>query len=797
MVKHKVMLGLLAFFLSLISSVFAYGQQSIIGIVQDKTSVPIAGATLKLESSLLIHTQEITANSDGSFVFLNLAPGNYQITASVPDYQNKVLQFTLAPRSNLLIDLKLEISSNMLDVVEVKDKLLIDETQSTSLSLANTDFINVLPLARKNNLPDLISAISPNAVASHDNFVHFRGNELSLNTSLNGVSFLDNPHQYFAGGLPPDVIQSFTVLSGGFAAEYGNRFGGVVDAVTRSGFDRNNQGSISFGSGNFLRTNVSIDYGGHTKNFGYFLYAAGSQSQRFVNPPEEKELHSFGKGLRTFAQFDYKPNSANTLRLALINSGSNFQIPNTLEDEINGRDLLQRSREQTAILTYERKLSANSLLVTSLYERLASSRLVPTSDPVSIQALGLRNNITTGLRSDYTHIFGARHTLKTGLELTLYRLREDFFFDSRNPIDLDIERNKDEEGFPLPSFNFRARETGGSIAFYLQDKIKLSSRFTANVGLRYDQYSLVTSENELSPRINLSYVIKPQSTSVFFSYNRFFAPPPIENLLLSSRLFQTALPDSRLVSSPPRPSKSNLFELGVTQVIKSKQVIKLSLFYRDDKRSFELVEFANVRYFLPSTFVRGRAYGLELSLQIPEIPRLGISGYFNYAAQRAFQFGDIIGGFSDEVLEGLEDSEAGKQAKTKFKPNSNPNPNPNPVFSSASTSSNSRMPAIFDQIHTGTAGLMWREHHSGFWANLSFEYGSGTPQVTGGRLEEHLVVNFYAGVDLIKRDRGKVTVQLNVENLTNRVFAVSKESEFTPLQFSNPRYFSGNVKISF
>lgn len=795
MLKHNLMLGLLAFFLSLIPSVFAYGQQSIIGVVKDKTSTPIAGATLKLESPLLTNSQEMASNNDGGFVFLNLAPGNYQITASVPDYQNKSLQLTLATRSNLVIELKLEISST-LDVVEVKDRLLVDETESTSLSVANPDFINVLPLARKNNLPDLISAISPNAVSSHDNFVHFRGNELSLNTSVNGVSFIDNPHQYFAGGIPPDVIQSFTVLSGGFAAEYGNRFGGVVDAVTRSGFDGNNQGSISFGAGNFLRNNASIEYGGHTKKFGYFHYGAASQSQRFINPPEEKEFNSFGKGLRTFAQFDYKPGFSNTIRLLLINSGSNFEIPNTLEDEINGRDLFQRSREQTAILTYERKISANSLLVTSLYERLASSRLIPTSDTVSIQALGLRNTITTGLRSDYTHIFGTRHTLKTGLELTLYRLREDFFFDPRNPIIIDNNAGKNEEeseGFPIPSFNFRGRETGGNLAFYVQDKVKLSGRFTANLGLRYDQYSLVTSENQLSPRINLSYVIKPQSTSVFFSYNRFFAPPPIENLLLSSQLFQTALPDSGITSFPPRPSKSNLFELGVTQVLKSKQVLKLSLFYRNDKQSFELTEFANVRYFLPSTFVRGRAYGVELSLQVPEIPRLGISAYFNYAAQRAFQFGNIIGGFSDEELEGLEER---KHSKLGSKPNPNPNPNPSPVFSSATTSNN-RMPAIFDQIHTGTAGLMWREHHSGFWANLSFEYGSGTPQVSGRRLEEHLVANFYAGIDLIKRDKSKVSVQFNIENLTNRVFAVSKESEFTPLQFSNPRYFSSNLKFSF
>jgi len=111
----------------------------------------------------------------------------------------------------------------------------------------------------------------------------------------------------------------------------------------------------------------------------------------------------------------------------------------------------------------------------------------------------------------------------------------------------------------------------------------------------------------------------------------------------------------------------------------------------------------------------------------------------------------------------------------------------------------------FDQIHTGVAGLTWREHHSGFWASAALQYGSGTPASLKNedgeemlvRLPEHLTANFYFGVDLFRKERRNVSLQFAIENATDRVYRIAKESEFTPVQFSPPRFFSGSVKFHF
>ena len=84
-------------------------------------------------------------------------------------------------------------------------------------------------------LSDAIVTLAPGMIRGHDDFVHIRGHEVALNPLINGVSFWENTHSVFSAGLSPDVIETANVMTGGFPAEYGNRFGGVIDIVTRSG----------------------------------------------------------------------------------------------------------------------------------------------------------------------------------------------------------------------------------------------------------------------------------------------------------------------------------------------------------------------------------------------------------------------------------------------------------------------------------------------------------------------------------------------------------------------------------
>ena len=495
----------------------AAAQQRVTGIVADKSSgQPVSAASVKLEGDALSAERTTTTDAQGRFSLSVLSPGFYTLTVSSARFYTEQLTFSLSPRAAQQVRIELAPLATVKEQLTVHaESKLVNETESATTITINVAQIAALPTGRKIQLTDIITPFVASAVGSHDNLVHLRGNELSLNNFINGVSFFDNPHQLFTPGLSPDIVQSVNIITGGFPAEFGNRFGGILDIVTRTGFDANNHGSLTVGAGDYLRDNASVDFGGHSERFGYFFYAQAFQSDRFLNTPERQRFHDRGRGSRTFAQLDYRPGSNDFFKLALTGDGTNFELPNTTEDELRGRDFFQRNREQTAVLSWEHMFGSASVVSTSLYERLASARLLPTSDPFSIQAGGLRNDITLGAKSDYSLFIGSRHAIKTGIDLMLLRLREDFSFDPRdNEIEID-------------PFGFRGRKTGGQASFYIQDQLRPFKNFTANLGVRYDQYSLVTRGYALSPRINLAYALNSGHTVLHFAYNRFFAPPPI------------------------------------------------------------------------------------------------------------------------------------------------------------------------------------------------------------------------------------------------------------------------------
>src|SRR5262249_41041506 len=141
-----------------------------------------------------------------------------------------------------------------------------------------------------------IVSAAPGMIRGHDDFVHIRGEEVALNPLINGVSFWENAHAVFSAGLNPDVIETANVMTGGFAPEYGNRFGGVVDIVTKSGLRRETSGSVSVNAGEAGRRNVFGDFGGHHGRIGYYAFGSMFQSDRFLSPPAPEAIHDHARG---------------------------------------------------------------------------------------------------------------------------------------------------------------------------------------------------------------------------------------------------------------------------------------------------------------------------------------------------------------------------------------------------------------------------------------------------------------------------------------------------------------------
>jgi outer membrane receptor protein involved in Fe transport len=431
------------------------------------------------------------------------------------------------------------------------------------------------------------------------------------------------------------------------------------------------------------------------------------------------------------------------------------------------------------------------------YQRWSAVRQWPESvDRHGAETDAKRTLLTVGVKSDLMRVAGP-HALKAGVDLVALRPREEFSYLSQPWIDFTHlpEINEGHVHFRGPNVGagiqrpvlFSGEATGGQASLFLQDKVQLTSSLTVDVGLRLDRYGLSISQTRLSPRVNTAYRFAA-GTVLFASYNHFFVPPPIENLLAASAGLTESVSEIGRQLPPVHAIKENQFEVGATHPLPGTGTIGITGYYRlsDDPPHTSL--FPDSRFYTYASFDKGKAYGLEIKASLSRIATPRLSGYLNYALGRVWFYNPIVGGFTTEA---------------------------------AHLSEVSRFLAPMDQTHTATAGLSYRDTRTRLSAAASVEYGSGTPgghgagdhQHEGGETEAHasgpglcgvrcpsrlipsLSVGWNAGSSAGNQQR--ISIQLNVENVTNRVYLLSRESSMVQGQYSIPRLVSASVKMRF
>lgn len=608
-----------------------------------------------------------------------------------------------------------------------------------------------------------------------------------MNPVINGVSFWENPHALFSSGLSPEVIETVNVMTGGFSAEYGNRFGGVLDVVTKSGSRMDDDGSIAVTVGGADRRRISGEFGGHRGRLGYYVFGSGATTGRFLSPPHPEAVHDDGVTGRGFFQLDVDLGNAGSIRSVLTADASNLEIPKHPSDLVlrPGADAEQRTRQQSAIVSWTRPWT-RTLAAASLYQRWSSARLFPADGPLTATARHDRWLRTLGAKIDVTRLFGT-HAVKAGLDAVQLRPEEDLFYDYSGFREYTHLQGQPHIHFNAGSLQFAARETGGQLSAYVQDAIRLGGRLSADVGVRIDRYAVVVSATHASPRINVAAHL-PGETVLHASYNHFFVPPPAEGLLsssagLTSQISEVGTPLGRL-----RPTTEDQFELGAATTAGPLR-LALTGYYRDTDNPVHTTVWPDSRIYSYASFDRARAFGLEAKAEAPQLARYGVTGFVNYALGRVDFYNPVTGGFITEAAH---------------------------VFDT------NRFPAPMDQTHTVSAGATYRNPRTGLWIGTAAEYGSGTPMGHGGghghdgdpadhdhppaspaatvlRVPAHFTLNVSVGGDLLRdsRRRARLSLRLDIENVTDDVYLIAQEGEFSPAQYAIPRLVPVTARFRF
>ena len=760
----------------LLATLAAAQSASVVGrVVAADSGAPAQSARVQLsDGSGVVH--DTVVNDDGAFSFPSVEPGEYQLGVSGDGYVQVVEAFTLQPRQPAFFEVELPRHTALTEEVTVSARPPgVDPQVTGSSRFLTRRALDAANLTSAMDVPTLAEYVLPGAVVSHDNFVHVRGNELSLHQFINGVSFLDNSHRHFTPGFRPQVFESVNMMSGGFPAEFGNRFGGILDVTTQSGRSLNGRGSATLGLGSVESRDGAIDYGGSAGRWGYYVQGGSFSSDRFLNPPEPDELHASGHSSQGVAQIDYQ-GDRDLVKLFVSGGDSRFDLPNTSADHDDGRDARRELQSLTGILTWQRVLSSQSTLSASLYARNVSDDLRPTSDLHTSFADGSRQTRTVGGKVDWFQSLGA-HRLKAGVDVSGFRMNEALDFDPRlageDPDHHDeegaAEEGTAEEGHGLQAFTFSGRDTSQLVGAYVQDRFNPVSNLTVDLGLRLDYLNMLASYTELSPRVGVAYQFPRTGSVVRFAYNQLFSPPPIEYFLLANYLGNLS-EDTHDRPGNVKPYQQHHVEAGLSQQLHNDFVVDIAAYHHEGQHAFETSELSNTRLFVATNFDEAKANGLEFGLDYRRAATSGLSGRVQYALAKVEFIGPVSGGFA------AEEHGAGEI-----------------------------VPPAFDQRHTLSSSLVYQYPWRDLQVGAIAQYGSGTPSEQhhdGGPavfsyLPDHWTVDVNARVDLWSQGDRRLALEFVAANLTNNIYAIAKESEATPLQWAMRRVVSGRLRIVF
>ena len=207
---------------------------SIRGTITDQQNLAVPGVTVTIQSPALQGVRSTVTAGDGTYSFLRLPPGRYEMTF-------EITAFAPVKRSiDVLLGLSAEQNVTLAAAGRTEEVQVVAATPAPIVNPivgANYKHEEIQALATPRSLQG-ISQLAPGVTENTPN-----AGQLAINGGfafdnvfmLNGVDVNDNlfgsPQNLFI----EDAIEETQVLTSGITAEYGRFTGGVVNAITKSG----------------------------------------------------------------------------------------------------------------------------------------------------------------------------------------------------------------------------------------------------------------------------------------------------------------------------------------------------------------------------------------------------------------------------------------------------------------------------------------------------------------------------------------------------------------------------------
>jgi len=714
--------------------------------------------TVHLVSEANQYRSALRTSDQGSLDVPRLPFGIYNLEISQPGFATVSQSVEIRSAIPLVSAIQLKLSTVSQSVTVSAANTLIDPDQAGNVAQIGSEVIqNRLSSLPGRSLQDLVNS-QPGWLYEGNAVLHPRGSEYDTQFVVEGVPLTDNRSPSFGPEISADDLQSVSIYTAGFPAEYGRKMGGVVELNTvqesRPGF----HGLVGLSGGSFDTAGgfAQAQYTRGKNTFG--ASASGGMTSHYLNPVVPENYTNTGTvgdfSLRYARDFTPRDRFSASVRHEL----SRFDLPNEqvqqtwcyAPGQTSGPPCQRQNAdnfETMGIFSYQHTFSSRVVADFHAMVRNDASHFWSNDDSTPI-LLFQHNWFNEGYFRITVTVDRGHSEWKAGIESDNKFLNEDFRY---SIPDIPMNTGQFDPGTPL-NFAFAGNRPNLEQSAFVQDLIRWGN-WMVNAGVRWDHYQLVVNRQATSPRLSVARFFPSANLIAHFSYDRVFQTPSFENILLSSSTAATTL-DAISVQLPVLPSIGNYYEAGLSKAFFKKFKLTANYFRRDVNNFADDDQINNTTISFPIAFQKAIIYGADGKIDLPEWKRF--SGFVSYTYTVGNAWFPVTGGLflgNNAVL---------------------------PTLGHFPDSQDQRN-TVRGRIRCQVTSRFWLAGGIQFDSGLPFEF-DGTYQdalaqygqqvvnrvnFASGRVAPAFLVNASAGVEVYRTDRWNAQFQIDGQNLTN------------------------------
>ena len=362
------------------SSAFAQAgvtQAQLNGAVFDPKGGVIVRATVGLREVDTNQIYTTTTGEQGSYVFTNLPPGNYELTAQYSGFANyKQTGVVLAVAQVATINVTLKIEATETVTVNAETPV-IEPTRSEISQVIDTQQIQSLPI--NGRLFTDFALLSPGVTTGRTSLqstftdpsttrISFGGQrDLNNMVTVDGADDINTATGSQRATPSQEAVSEFRVVNNSFGATYGRALGGIVNIVTKSGTNDFHGSLYEYFQNNALDANSPVSqpdfttlrqnqfgatFGGPIKKDKTFFFANYEGQRRGQSPTYPAILVQNLAGINAVKEsFGLQPENLGVLQTADVDNGFiKLDHHITQTSLLSIRYLIQDARDQNMLI---------------------------------------------------------------------------------------------------------------------------------------------------------------------------------------------------------------------------------------------------------------------------------------------------------------------------------------------------------------------------------------------------------------------------------------------------------------